>query len=67
MVEQGCWIWIGVVQDDSVANPDVLEGPPIVVAEGVIYGIQHLKPLTHLQESEIESSHLTPTHRGMDV
>ena len=54
MIEQGCWIRIGVVQNDGVANPDILQGPPIVIADGVIYGIQHLKPLTHLQRRRLK-------------
>ncbi len=39
----------GVVQQDSVPDADVLQGPAIGIADGLVDGIQHLQSLAHLR------------------
>ena len=58
VVQQGSRVREGVVQDDGVPDPDVLQGPPAAVADGLVDGLQHLQPFAHLHRHALPCSAL---------
>ena len=48
MIQQGSWVRVRVIQDDGVPDADVLQRPPVAVADGLVDGIQHLQAFAHL-------------------
>lgn len=49
---QKLWrVWKRIVQDNCVTDPDVLDGPELVIYESLIDGLQDVQTFSHLHAS----------------
>jgi hypothetical protein len=58
MVGQLCGVWEGVIQNDAVSNPHILQRTPIVVHKCLVDLFQHIHTLAHLCTSMLYTSHI---------
>ena len=42
------WVWEGVIQDDCMPDPDVLDGSERIIDKGLVDCIQHIPTFCHL-------------------